>query len=262
MVYTKEDIKEQLKGMGLRADDTGLVHSSMKSIGEVDGRADAVLDAFIEYFSDGLLVFPTHTWQQINDQYNVFDPTTEPACVGILPNLFMKRPGVVRSWHPTHSVAAIGRGAEEYVKGEAQWDTPCPRGGCWGKLYDLAAKVLFVGCSLKTNTIIHGVEEWNGIPNRLTDTHQQLKIRTPDGKLIDRPMRRHYHPACNISDNYDKIEDALLKTGIAKVGRIGDAKTYTCGVRPMADLVSFFLKRDPDLFLDGRPVPEEWYSSY
>jgi aminoglycoside 3-N-acetyltransferase len=116
-IYIKDDIKEQLKDLGLRPDDTVLVHSSMKSIGEVYGRAEAVLDAFIEHLSDGLLIFPTHTWREINDQYNVFDPATEPACVGILPNLFMKRPGVVRSWHPTHSVAALGRGAQEYVRG-------------------------------------------------------------------------------------------------------------------------------------------------
>ena len=186
---------------------------------------------------------------------------TEPACVGILPNLFMKRPGVVRSWHPTHSVAALGRGAQEYVKGEEQWDTPCPRGGCWGKLYDLAAKILFVGCTLKTNTIIHGVEEWNGVPNRLTDTHQLLRIRTPDGQVIDRPMRRHHHVSGDISQNYDKIEDALLKTGIARLGRIGDAKTYICDVRPMVDLVSSFLKRNPDLFADRTPIPEDWYSA-
>lgn len=92
----------------------------------------------------------------------------------------MKRPGVACSWHPTHSVAALGRGAHEYVQGEEQWDTPCPRGGCWGKLYDLGAKILFVGRTLRSNTIIHEVEEWNGIPNRLTGYHQPLKILTPD----------------------------------------------------------------------------------
>ena len=84
----------------------------MKSVGEVEGGADTVLDAFIDYMKDdGLLIFLTHTWEQINDEYNVFNPMTEPSCVGILTNLFMKRPGAVRSLHPTHSVAAIGKDA-------------------------------------------------------------------------------------------------------------------------------------------------------
>ena len=30
--------------------------------------------------------------------------------MGLLTNMFMKRPGVVRSLHPTHSIAAIGKG--------------------------------------------------------------------------------------------------------------------------------------------------------
>jgi hypothetical protein len=119
------------------------------------------------------------------------------------------------------------------VQGDEKRDTPCPRNGCYGKLYDMSAKILFVGCSLKTNTIIHGVEEWNGIPNRLTDTHQQLKIRTPDGRLIDRPLRRHHHPSGDVSRNYDKIEDALLETGTTRLGRIGNAKTYVCDARRM-----------------------------
>ena len=99
----------------------------------------------------------------------IFDPMTEPSCVGILTNLFMKRPGVFRSLHPTHSIAAFGKGAEDYIQGEEKVDTPCHRNGCWGKLYDLGAKILFVGCTLRSNTILHGVEEWNQIPMRLTD---------------------------------------------------------------------------------------------
>lgn len=53
-MYTKNQLKEQLKNMGLAGNETILVHSSMKSIGAVDGGADTVLDALIEYFEDGL----------------------------------------------------------------------------------------------------------------------------------------------------------------------------------------------------------------
>ena len=73
-MYTKEDLKEYLKAMGLTGKETILVHSSMKSIGEVEGRADTVLDALIEYFKDGLLLLPTHTWKNINEDNPVYDP--------------------------------------------------------------------------------------------------------------------------------------------------------------------------------------------
>ena len=63
---TKKELQTQLSEMGLRPDDTLLMHSSMKAIGDVEGGADTVLDALMEYFSDGLLLLPTHTWASIN----------------------------------------------------------------------------------------------------------------------------------------------------------------------------------------------------
>ena len=39
-VYTKEDLREQLRQMGLKPTDTVLIHSSMKAVGEVEGGAE------------------------------------------------------------------------------------------------------------------------------------------------------------------------------------------------------------------------------
>ncbi|MDP4089124.1 MAG: AAC(3) family N-acetyltransferase [Bacillota bacterium] len=258
-MYTKNNLINGIINLGIRQTDTLLVHSSMKVVGQVEHGADTVLDAFMEYMRDGLLIFPTHTWAQINDEYNVFNPETEPSCVGILTNMFMKRPGVVRSWHPTHSVAAYGRDAAEYVSGEELWDTPCSRGGCWGKLYDKGAKILFLGCSLRSNTFLHGVEEWNNIPNRLADTYQALKIITPEGEEIECPQRRHYSSTGDVSKNYGKMLEPFHYTGIARRGFIGDAESVLCDVVGMAALTTSFLRLNQDLFADNEPVPVEWY---
>ena len=68
-----------------------------------------MLDTWMEYFKGGLLLLPTHTWKTVNEDHPVFDSKKEPSCVGILTNLFMKRAGVVRSLHPTHSMAGFGK---------------------------------------------------------------------------------------------------------------------------------------------------------
>ena len=44
-MYTKEELKQQLRNVGLTGKETILIHSSMKAIGEVEGGADIVLDA-------------------------------------------------------------------------------------------------------------------------------------------------------------------------------------------------------------------------
>lgn len=257
-IYNIDDLKKCIENLGIMPTDTLLIHSSMTSIGEVQGGADTVLDAFSDYLKDGLLIFPTHTWAQINETYNTYNPATEPACVGLLPNMFRRRPNVLRSLHPTHSVAALGKDACDYISGEEQSESPCPRNGCWGKLYDRKAKILFLGCSLKSNTFLHGVEEWNHTPNRIADTYQQLYIVTPNG-TVSRPMYRHYHPNIDVSDHYDIMENAFLEKGIAKIGTFGDAKCYICDAVGMADLLNEFLKRKPQLFDTSEPIPEEWY---
>lgn len=258
-MHTKKELLKQIEIFKIKPNDTLLIHSSMKAVGEVEGGADTVLDVFSELLNDGLLILPTHTWDRINAKNSIFDVVNTSSCVGILTELFRKRPGVVRSWHPTHSVAALGRDAKEYVDGEENIDTPCRRDGCWGKLYDREAKILFLGALTTRNTIIHGAEEWADIPNRLTTNHELLQIRTPQGKLLDRPMLRHYSPVGDISQNYGKLEIPLEKQGILTRGKIGSATSVLVEVRPMIDLTIELLKRDPDLFIDNEPVPSKWY---
>lgn len=254
-MYNRVDLSGDLCAMGVSPDGVLLVHSSMKAIGPVEGGADEVIQAFSAFMAPGLLVLPTHTWDQIEKGNFWYDPTATPSCVGILSNLFMRRPGVFRSLHPTHSVAALGIGAESFVSGEEWTDTPCSREGCYGKLYDMGAQVLFLGCSLKRNTLLHGVEEWNSIPGRITETTALFRIRMPDGSKMDRPMHLHDQTHGDISRNYDKIGPILFERKIARSGRFGDAECVLCDVCRMADCVSEYLRLDPDLFLDDRTVP-------
>ena len=93
-----------------------------------------------------------------------------------LPNLFLKRPGVIRSLHPTHSMAGFGKDAESYLAGEEMRNTPCTPGGCYDRLKDIGGKILLVGVGHERNTYIHSVEEVLNVPNRLSDMPVLMKI--------------------------------------------------------------------------------------
>jgi len=254
--YTLELLKDGICQLGILPDDTLLIHSSMKSIGIVEGEADGVLDAFSEYLKDGLLLFPTHTWQVWNNPDDVFEVLHEPSCVGVLTELFRKRPGVIRSWHPTHSIAGLGRDAAVFLAGEERTRSPCPREGCWGRLYDRDAKILFLGASLKTNTYLHSVEEWYEIPNRLSSEPTPFTIRTPELEMIPCPQFRHSSSFGDVSKNYDKIEAMLLREGVAVEGRIGDARSICVSAVKLADRVGELLKQIPHLFNDGTSLDQ------
>ncbi len=232
-----------------------MIHSSYKSIGPVEGGPQAVLAALSDYFEPGLLVLPTHTWARVNTEQPVFEVENTPSNVGILGELLRQEPGVIRTLHPTHSLAVKGAGAAEFASGEEQAATPAPRSGCHGKIYDADSYVIFVGVPLTKNTIIHGAEEWAGIDNRLSAQPLPLVIRTADGTEIDRPMYSHWSALGDqISETYDKLLDPLLTRGIAWRGTLGDAELIIAKVPEMIDYTLDLLAKEPDVFLDYEPI--------
>lgn len=253
-MHTKNSLIEDLNRTGIRKNGTLLIHSSMKAVGEVEGGGDTVLDAFIDYMNEGLLLFPTHSWSDENLRDGIYNPKTEPACVGILPNLFMKRAGAVRSMHPTHSVTAMGNRAQAYVLRDSEVYTPCPRNGCFAGLYDEDAQLLFLGASLKTNTFIHSIEEWMNIPDRINPQPRKIKLLYEDGDVCEIDFYGHYSSRGDVSKNYDKLLIPMINMGIAKEVKIGDAASCLVEVKPMAEWVMGLLKENPSLFDDDKPI--------
>lgn len=253
-MFTKEKLKRQLHELGINPSGTLLMHSSMKSIGSVEGGADTVLDALSEYMENGLLVLPTHTWSYINKDNPKFYVNDSPSCIGILPELFRKREGVIRSLHPTHSVAALGKDAAQFTEDDHRFDTPCARGSSWGKLLDRNATIILVGVDLRRNTFIHGVEEWIDIPGRLTDDHEQLYTVLPDGTEIAVPSRRH----CGLSwsEHFWKVDEVLQQAGAMHMGKFGDAVVRVCAAARVNEVITSMLLENPDLFSDNEPLTQ------
>ena len=240
----------------MNIDPTGtiIVHSSMKSIGEVDNGADTVLDAFSEFMKDGLLVFPTHTWADINEENPKFYVEESPSHIGILTELFRTRPNVIRSLHPTHSIAALGADAVEFTADNENFDTPAARGSSYGKLLDRKAKILLVGVDLRQNTFIHGIEEWKDIPERMSDTHEALATVLADGSEIPVPSKRHIP---GISLNYWKVEELLAEKGAIEYVTLGDARVLVCDTVALTKYISQMLDIEPTLFSDDEPLSED-----
>lgn len=259
MGYTKEDLIKDLERLGINKTGTLLVHSSYKSIGDVDGGADTVIDALIEYMKDGLLVFPTHTWRDVAGDGSKFYVETSPSCIGILPDLFRKRDGVIRCYHPTHSVAAIGKDAEAFVGDSHLYDTPCSRKSPYGKLLDRKAQIMLLGVNHSSNTFIHGVEEWVDIPGRLTDSHEQLYSVLPNGEELSVPSRRHCGP--NWSLHFPKIDGILEENGAVYRDKFGDAETRICDTESLTRIIFGLLAINPMLFSDNSPVDRELYKT-
>ncbi|NKB71254.1 MAG: hypothetical protein GKR89_29630 [Candidatus Latescibacteria bacterium] len=169
--YTKTDLMQHLKTLGVEAGDRLFIHSSYKSLGPVDGGAAAVVVALQHAVgSTGLILMPSFHLIDRDQRARCWDWAATPSTVGWLSEFFRRQPGTHRSDHYSHSVAARGPGAADFVSGHRRqeglrspWDL-LPWGRTYGthspmfKTYQSGGKILMLGVDYQTSTYIHLVE--------------------------------------------------------------------------------------------------------
>ena len=98
MSETKETIilkiADDLKKLGIKEDDTILMHSSLSSLGYVEGGADTVIDALLSVLKNGTLLLPALSYATVNINNPVFSVKDTPTCSGRIPETFRTREGV------------------------------------------------------------------------------------------------------------------------------------------------------------------------
>lgn len=255
-MYTKNDIKADIKKAGILPTDIILMHSSIKSAGELENGADTILDAFCEHLSDGMLVLPTHTWRDINAENPHFDVLQSEVCIGVLPEIFRNRSDVFRSLHPTHSVAAFGKAAEEFVRGDENCNTPCGVKSCYGKLEKMGAKIILLGVDFGRCTIIHCIEEVARVPGKITQEYENLFSRDKAGNEILVKSFRHYN---SNSELFTKLEPVLRYRNQIEYRKLGDSDMRIMDTSTLFSTTLELLDKDIFLFNDDVPVPVEWY---
>lgn len=166
-MVTEQDVYKTLLHLGVKNGDILLIHSSLKSFGEVENGADTVIDGALDAVGkDGTVVVPTLLTKSFKVAYEIFDKDTTPSEVGIITETLRCRKEALRSNQETHSVAAIGKHAEFLTCSHKEskprifpyGDYAFSHGSPWQKMYDLNAKVVMMGAPQSTVTFRHFVE--------------------------------------------------------------------------------------------------------
>ena len=108
---TQAQLTAGLKRLGVQPGDVLMVHSSLKSLGPVEGGAGTLIAALEAALTQrGTLVMPAfaYVFERINAPVEPYDPNTSPSRVGLVSETFRRSPGVLRGRQPTHSLAAWG----------------------------------------------------------------------------------------------------------------------------------------------------------
>lgn len=186
---TRKTLLDAFRRIGVRDGITVCVHASLSSLGYVEGGANAVIDALLEALgNDGCLVMPAFSMAGSMQDYlrrnETFDVRNTPSSVGAIAEAFRKRAGVHRSLHPTNSVLAAGRGAEELLRGHEDSLTPYGFETPYGRLAEREDAFILM-LNTHVHSLLHHVQERVDFPNlfldgevdaRCIDYHGQTKV--------------------------------------------------------------------------------------
>lgn len=240
-------ITRDLKALGVREGGTLLVHSSLSSLGFVRGGPATVIAALRAAIGPkGTLVLPTHSWERAGRGDFTFDLRTTPSCVGAISETFRTMPGVVRSLHPTHSVAAIGPRAEALTEGHEGAATPCGEGTPYARIIEARGQILFLGTTLDQNTIFHTLEAIAELPYLMRGDSETFAVTLADGRSKEMQFRRH---ARGPDRRFAATEDLLAQKGVLSKGRIAASESLLVDAAPMAELMLELLRKEPRYLL-------------
>jgi aminoglycoside 3-N-acetyltransferase len=203
---TRDDILALLAPLRLRGNHV-IVHASLRAFGNVDGGAYAVCQALAAAVAEsGTVVLPTFTYAEVlaagiarrglHTPYHPDLPVSRE--IGAIAEAFRKMPGVVRSNHPTHSFAALGRAAREVLSTQRD-NNPL---GPLKKLNLLQGHVLMLGTSLHSATVVHLAEERMEMPYLERRTALRINSAGHEERVVLENV-----PGCSTA--FDRLEARL-----------------------------------------------------
>jgi len=254
-VVTQAAIVAALRALGIEDGDDVMFHSSLSSFGHVEGGANSVIDAFLESVGpNGTVLAPSFSRFELRrgEFGSWWNPEATPVYTGEITEAFWRRPVAVRSFHPTHSVAAIGARARYYTSEHGLEGDRCGFWGTgvfssrspWEKMVQQEVHYVMAGCSFEPATLGHHVESY-----LVTADLEGL----PQGERAGfaNALRHNYYNPEGPWPDIDRVKlgQALDAQGLVRRVRIGWALLERISASEYFRAALDLCRRDPDRWL-------------
>jgi aminoglycoside 3-N-acetyltransferase len=249
-------ILEALESFGTYRTDLLFVHSSLSACGSIEGGAATVVNALRSWISNRALAMPTHTWSypDATGVAPVYDFTSTPSVVGTITNYYWRQPRVVRSKHPSHSLACNGPDAEKLLRNHETCETPCGAGTPYLRIAEGNSSVLMFGATLDAYTLFHTAEAAAGVPYLYMPEQVTLRTKGSDGSVNSIQMwRQDMRVPRRFAETVDWLAEQKLlirrKLGLGELLFIPSA-------RAVHETMVKTLQRDPLFLVDEAARPK------
>lgn len=227
--YDASQLVAELRRIGVAETDTLLVHSNFEPLSGFTGTPMDVVNALARLVGEkGNLLMVSIPFRGSAYDYlaqgKVFDVRKTFSMMGLITEMFRRRPGTLRSLHPTHPVLASGRDAARIVADHESCRFPCGPGTPFEKFLALDGKILFFDVGFGSITFFHHVEHLLAadLPfpiyeDRVFETtvvDQAGQKRTVHTQAYSRE-----YPRCA-----EKLEAEMLRQGKITKGRVGNSR--------------------------------------
>lgn len=257
-LITYDRLVRDLRALGVGPGQTVMMHASVKAVGWMVGGPDIILRAMLDVLGpDGTLMMyaawessPYDLFQaatppapELLEAWPPFDPATARAmrAWSILTEYLRTWPGAHRSGNPEASMVAVGA--------KAAWLTaqhPLQYGygleSPLDKLTQCDGRVLLLGASLDSLTLLHYAEHVARVPNKRIVRYQIPFMR--DGQKVWVPMEEFdtADPALDGDYTFEEIARAYLATSRTPTGRVGAAHCYLFEAAALARFATTWLE--------------------
>lgn len=234
MYMTDLLLKSGIKGSGIVA-----VHCDLEKF-KVE--TESLLEGLASVAESGILVMPSG--ENKRSANAVFDPAETPSGHGELSEKFRKYPGVIRSLHPSDSLAALGNGAEALLAGHEKCSSAYSPASPWWKIFQHGGTILFMGCGLEKCLFFCAIEEWAGTAVLSKRTYCR-RLALGNGK--NRRIKVKFHTEKHFL-KYPKVEAFLQENGALVKIPCEYGSLFSVDIRESGELLLALLKRKPWIF--------------
>jgi aminoglycoside 3-N-acetyltransferase len=150
----------------------------------------------------------------------------------LVSEVFRRRPGVLRSLHPTHPVLVLGPDAERFVAAHPDCPYPCGPGTPFDELARAGGKVGFLDVPIDTFTFFHNLEHRvsPGLPFALyTDKAFDAPVVDAEGRA--RTVRTYAFARDAIRRRRpERLYETLFASGVVRSARVGASRLLALDV--------------------------------
>jgi aminoglycoside 3-N-acetyltransferase len=253
--FTKLDIIDKLKKVGIKKDDSIFVHSNIGFFGILENGnsseeyceifKDAIFDVIRE---NGTLIVPTFSLSFCNNQ--IYDKHLTPSFeCGIFSEFIRKQKNSIRSDDANFSVCAIGGKSNYFTKEVSEYSFGSD--SFWDRLWRENGKICRFNMSPDYNTFIHFVERELHVSYRYDKEFRGISI--VNGKKRGKKYYHFVHDLNNTNHVSDlsKLEQKCIELGFTKSEVLGKGQIIVISTKDVHDVINKEIQKDPKFLIKG-----------